>query len=156
MDKVKQFREYTRELELHLDNINDTDCCECGVNKGQCFMVVEIGRHPGICLKELAEILRLDKSGISRGLEELVQKGYVNREPSKEDRRSVVLTLTKEGQERFEKIETDMNIKFEVIFSKIDKDKQDQVLEGLKIYNEACRIAEKRDCCCCKESKCCD
>jgi DNA-binding MarR family transcriptional regulator len=154
MDKVKMFREYTRELEQHLDNMNQTDCCQCGVNKGQCFILVEIGRHPGICVKDLAEILKLDKSGISRGIEELVQKGYVNREPSKEDRRCVVLSLTKDGQTRFEKIEADMNIQFEIVFSGIDKGKQDQVLESLKLYNEACRNAESKKCCC-KESNCC-
>ena len=152
MDKVKMFREYTRELELHLDNMNQSDCCECGVNKAQCFMVVEIGRQPGICVKDLAKILKLDKSGISRGIEELVQKGYVNREPSKNDRRCVVLSLTKEGQTRFEKIEADMNIQFSVVLSKIKEDKQDQVLEALKLYNDACKEVENE---CCKEKCCC-
>jgi len=43
---------------------------------------LEIGRKANISVKELAEILRLDKSGISRTVEELVQKGYVERKPS--------------------------------------------------------------------------
>ena len=68
MDKVKQFREYTRELECHLDNINHNDCCTCNVNKSECFLIVEIGRQPGICIKDLAQILKLDKSGVSRSV----------------------------------------------------------------------------------------
>ena len=66
MDLVKIFREQTRQLECHLGNINSTDCCCCSVNKTQCFLIVEIGRKPGISVKELAEILRIDKSGVSR------------------------------------------------------------------------------------------
>ena len=143
MDNVSLFREYTRQLERNLENINKADCCQCTVNTLQCFLIVEIGRKPGICVKELSEILRLDKSGISRGVEELVQKGFVTREPSKADRRSVVLMLTAEGKKRYNKIEKDMNVKFKSVFEKIDEDKREMVIEALKIYNEACRKAEE-------------
>ena len=144
MDKVKLFREYTRELERNLENMNRSDCCQCSVNTLQCFLVVEIGRQPGINVKELSEIMNMDKSGISRSVDELVQKGFVSREPSKTDRRSVVLRLTADGKKRFNKIEKDMDDKFRVVFEKIDEDKQEMVLEALKIYNEACRKAEER------------
>ncbi len=143
MDQVKLLREYTRELECHLARINRSDCCQCGINESQCFLVVEIGRKPGISVKELAENVGLDKSGISRGVEELVRKGFVNRETSKEDRRSVELTLTDSGNARFEKIENDMNLKFRKVLFNIDADQRDQVLEALRIYNEACRKAEQ-------------
>lgn len=52
MDLVKEFREQTRQLECHLGNINRSDCCCCSVNKAQCFLIVEIGRKPGISVKE--------------------------------------------------------------------------------------------------------
>lgn len=145
MDKIQQFREYTRELECHLDNMNKTDCCQCSVSKAECFLVVEIGRKPGICIKELANILKIDKSGVSRSVEELVKKGFVTRESSKTDRRSVVLKLTESGQSRFEKIEKDMYAEFGKVFSVIEKSDRDKVLEALKIYNEACRKVEEND-----------
>lgn len=143
MDKVRQFREYTRELECHLANINSSDCCQCSVNESQCFLIVEIGRQPGICIKELSAILKQDKSGVSRGVEELVQKGFVMRRPSDKDRRSVVLSLTSAGQERFDRIESDMYQEFKKVFSYVGKEDQDKVLEALRIYNEACTRAEE-------------
>ena len=130
-------------LECHLDNINHNDCCTCNVNKSECFLIVEIGRQPGICIKDLAQILKLDKSGVSRSVEELVKKGYILRQPSEKDRRSVVLTLTKSGEDRYNKIEADMYTEFKKVFSKIKKSDQDKVLEALRIYNEACRMAEE-------------
>ncbi|MDE5597093.1 MAG: MarR family transcriptional regulator [Lachnospiraceae bacterium] len=108
MDLVKQFREYTRQLECHLGNINSADCCCCSVNKTQCFLIIEIGRRPGISVKELADILRIDKSGVSRLVEDLVQKEFVERKASAENRRFVMLNLLPKGQERFEKIEHDI------------------------------------------------
>ena len=154
MNKVKLFREYTRELEKNLENMNQSDCCQCNVNTLQCFLVVEIGRQPGICIKDLAQSLKLDKSGISRAIEELVQKGFVLREPSKKDRRCVILTLTKDGETRFNQIENDMDKKFKEVFSYIDKEKQDMVLEALQLYNDACKKAENT--CCKTEGNCCD
>ena len=78
----------------------------------------------------------------SRSVEELVQKGYVNREPSREDRRSVELSLSDSGRERFDKIENDMDMKFRKVLSGIETEKREQVLEALRLYNEACRKAE--------------
>lgn len=138
MNQAKLLRENTRILECHLGNINKTDSCCCGISEPECFVLVEIGRKPNISVKELAEILRLDKSGVSRTVEELVQKDYVERKPSTEDRRFVVLNLTLKGKERFEKIENDMNRKFKEILDKIPVDKREQVIEALELYNVAC------------------
>lgn len=148
MNQAKLLRENTRILECHLGNINKTDSCCCGISEPECFVLVEIGRKPNISVKELAEILRLDKSGVSRTVEELVQKDYVERKPSTEDRRFVVLNLTLKGKERFEKIENDMNRKFKEILDKIPVDKREQVIGALELYNVACGELEriKRGC----------
>lgn len=143
MNQAMQFRENTRILEFHLGNINKTDCCCCGISETQCFVLVEIGRNPDISVKELAKVLRLDKSGISRTVEELVKRNYVERKPSEEDRRYVVLNLTSEGKERFERIENDMNYKFKQILDKIPVDKRMQVIESLELYNAACNELER-------------
>ena len=143
MNQAKQLREKTRILECHLGNINKTDSCCCGISESECFVLVEIGRKPNISVKELAEILRLDKSGVSRTVEELVQKDYVERKPSTEDRRFVVLNLTLKGKERFEKIENGMNRKFKEILDKIPVDKREQVIEALELYNVACGELER-------------
>ena len=145
MDQVKLFRENTRRLEMNLGNINNSDCCCCGISDTQCFILVEIGRKPDISVKELAGILRLDKSGISRMVEELVQKEFVERKPSKEDRRYVVLNLTVKGSERFNQIENNMNIKFKSILDRIPEEKRNQVIEALELYNVACEANELKD-----------
>ena len=143
MNQAKQLREKTRILECHLGNINKTDSCCCGISEPECFVLVEIGRKPNVSVKEVAEILRLDKSGVSRTVEELVQKDYVERKPSTEDRRFVVLNLTLKGKEHFEKIENGMNRKFKEILDKIPVDKREQVIEALELYNVACCELER-------------
>ena len=77
---------------MNLGSINRTDCC-CGVSDTQCFVLVEIGRKANISVKELAEILRLDKSGISRTVEELVRKEIEEKRGCEEERRLVEIRL---------------------------------------------------------------
>ena len=127
MEQVKLFRENTRRLKMNLADISKTECC--GVSEAQCFVLVGIGRNADI-------------SGISRTVEELVQKGFVKRNPSKEDRRYVVLNLTKKGSEKYQKIENDMNRKFAEILDRIPEDKRDQVIDSLQLFNAACSKEE--------------
>ena len=137
MSYSKNFREQVRQLEFLLDSVDAEDCCCCSVNKQQCFALVEIGRAPGISVKDLADRLHSDKSVVSRTVDDLVKKGYVVRKPSEIDRRFVELSLTDMGIERFEKIEKSMDDKFADICSKIPKDKQKQVLESFELINSA-------------------
>ena len=66
----------------------------------------------------------------------------MERKTSREDRRFVTLSLLPEGQERFEKIEHDMYFKFREVLERIPSDKREQVIEALKLYNEACLAVE--------------
>ena len=106
--------------------------------------ILAIAPHPGMTQDRLAKHICIDKSGVSRAVEELVQKGFVERKTSKDDRRYVVLTLLSKGQERFEKIENDMYLKFKEVLEKIPETKREQVVEALKLYNEACAKVEEK------------
>ena len=62
-----------------------------------------------------------------------------------------MLNLTLYGKERFERIENDMNQKFQKIFDAIPVDKRVQVIEALEIYNQACTEIERIKECDCNE-----
>ena len=134
MEKVELFREYTRLIERKLDMLNTEDCCNCVISMAQCHALVEIGRRKNISLKELADILELDKSTVSKTIEDLFKKGLITREQLETDRRTIKINLTDEGFCYFEKIENDMNRKFREMYERIPEDKQEYVLGALKIY----------------------
>ena len=138
MEQASRFREYIRQMECHLENMSLDDCNCCGINRSQCFVVVEIGRKPGISLKEVAEILHTEKSCMSRTVDSLVKKGYVDRRISTKDRRYVMLDLTEKGRKHFERIEKDMTDLFEKVLLGIPEKKRNQVMESIKLFNDAC------------------
>ncbi len=58
-----------------------------------------VGRHPGIAVSELLEILGITKQSLSRVLGQLVRQGFVVQRADRRDRRRRLLDLTDRGRE---------------------------------------------------------
>lgn len=129
-----QFREKVRVLERGLNFLNrNTNSCFSMLTLPQCYAIIEIGRREKVMLKELTKILSLDTSTISRTVEGLVKKNYVERNISKEDRRSIWITLTMEGIELYGQIEECLNQKYKAIFDNIPHQEKANVLHVLDV-----------------------
>jgi len=135
---------YLRELirllvrELGILEKGDSNCS--GVSISQCHAIVEVGRAEEISLNELAKILTLDKSTMSRTINKLVEDCLVARELHQEDRRYITIKLTCSGTKIFENIEATMGKYYNDIFMNIQEDKRQQVLESLKLLTKAVNI----------------
>lgn len=130
-------RESIRILVRNLGILEKADSNCCGVTISQCHAIVEIGRIEEISLNELAELLKLDKSTMSRTINNLVDRGLVVRELHPKDRRYVTIRLTDEGIKVFENIEEGMNQYYKNVFTSIPEGKREQVLDSLKLLIEA-------------------
>ena len=62
----------------------------------KCFRLFEVGENMNN--KELAERMRLSQSRLTRIMDGLVKKGYMNREIDKSDRRNMKLSLSRRGK----------------------------------------------------------
>jgi len=132
-DDTKQLREMIRILERRLGILQENEYSCCNITLGQCHALVEIGRANSISLNELAELLNLEKSTMSRTVNNLVTTGLVKREIDPQDRRYVTISLTESGSMLFEKIEADMNSYFSKVYELIPENKRQQVIESLDI-----------------------
>ena len=56
-----------------------------------------VGRHPGIAVSELLQILGITKQSLSRVLGQLVAEGFIRQRPGQQDRRRRLLELTEKG-----------------------------------------------------------
>jgi len=136
LDDVKMLRESIRVLERRLGILDEIHNC-CGVTFAQCHALVEIGRAGAIYLNKLADILGLDKSTMSRTINNLVNSGMVFRDIDPEDRRFVTIKLTEKGNESYQKIETNMDEYFTQIYYSVPEEKRGQVVESLQILINA-------------------
>ena len=105
---VGQFRDVLRIFERELDFQNNSGCC-CGVTLSQCHALMELSKEDNLSLNLLSEKLSVDKSAVSRTIENLVNKDLVVRKIPKENRRVTNLKLTKMGIDVCNQINTGNN-----------------------------------------------
>lgn len=137
-------RELIRILVRDLGILEKSDSSCHSVSISQCHAIVEIGRVNEISLNELAKILDLDKSTMSRTINKLVDENLVIREVHPEDRRYVVIKLTEKGIKIFKTIEENMNSYYQDVFMSIPENKREQVLDSLKVLIKA--VHENKGC----------
>lgn len=143
-DDPKQLREMIRILERKLGILQESEFSCCGITMAQCHALVEIGRAGSISLNELAELLNLENSTMSRTVNNLVTNELVKRDIDPQDRRYVTISLTDSGRKLFEGIEEGMNVYFRNVYDSIPENKKRQVLESIEILLEA---IGKNECC---------
>lgn len=59
--------------------------------------MLAIARFPGCTMKELAQFTSIDRTTLTRMIDQMVAGGWVTREHAVRDRRQVILTLTEDG-----------------------------------------------------------
>ena len=144
LDPSQRLRETTRLLFRKLGVLERSEAICCGITLTQCHAIVETGRKKQISVNELAELLNLDKSTISRTVEQLVTHDMIVREPDPNDRRYVTLQLTSKGEQLFGDIEKRMQAYFTEILELIPEEKREQVIDSLQIFSKA--LHNKRCC----------
>lgn len=130
-------RELLRILVRNLGILEKSDTSCSGVTIAQCHAIVEIGRAQNISLIELADLLGLEKSTMSRTINNLVEAGIVKRDIDSENRRYISIQLTEKGTEIYKSIEDSMYGYYSTIYKSIPEDKRMQVLESLEILVRA-------------------
>lgn len=136
-EMVHNLRELVRMLMRNFGVLERNEASCCDMTLGQCHAIVEIGRAGEISLNELAELLNLDNSTMSRAVNNLVDQGYAVREADKADRRYIRIVLTEQGIETYKAIESGMESYFEDILESIPEEKHEQVLESLILLEAA-------------------
>jgi DNA-binding MarR family transcriptional regulator len=140
----QNLRELIRVLIRNLGVLEKGDASCCGVTVTQCHAITEIGRKEKISLIDLADMLCVDKSTMSRTIDNLVEAELAVRDLDQENRRYVTIALTDDGQNVFRNIEDSMTDYFASILEEIPGDKREQVFESLMLLTEA---AQKVKCC---------
>ncbi|MDQ2151812.1 bifunctional helix-turn-helix transcriptional regulator/GNAT family N-acetyltransferase [Alcaligenaceae bacterium C4P045] len=96
-ETIREMREFSRRLVRELGFMR-TSLAGSDLAPSAVHAIVEIGMQPGIQARDLAAILRLDKSNTSRQLAKLAASGLLNRGTDENDARSARLSLTAEGE----------------------------------------------------------
>lgn len=81
-----------------------------------------VGRHPGLSVNELLNLLSVSKQSLNAPLRQLTQLGLIEAEADKCDRRVKRLSLTKEGQSLEEQLSGDQRQRFAKAFDTVGRE----------------------------------
>ncbi len=131
--EVIKFRENLRIFERELNIQNNSSCC-CGVTLTQCHTLMELSKKDNITLNELSEKLSLDKSTVSRTVENLVKSKLVTRIIPEENRRITNIGLTEEGRGVCRQINEGNNEYYKEVLNSLPHGELDIFLQSFKSF----------------------
>ncbi len=131
--KIEMFRSRLRELQRVIENQLKFSGNHCGLTLKQMHIILEIGNRATVTLTELAKILKMFKSNLSRSVEELVKQDYIKRTTHPGDRRYTVITLTEKGITRYQEINDLCNDIYVDIFQEMGEPRFDEMFRGLHL-----------------------
>lgn len=99
-NKIKEIMKSFREINRGFFHLLNEETEQIGVTVMQFKVLRTLQEEPNISLGELADRLQVGNSTMSGIVERLVKAGYLLRERSEDDRRTLLLRLTEEGKER--------------------------------------------------------
>lgn len=144
---VQKYRNILRKFEREIFFQNVASCCH-GVSLPQCHALLEVEGQENISLTELSDKLTLEKSTVSRTVDGLVKKGYLNRKIPEENRRTVKLQLTQAGEKTCENINWNNNHFISEVLNTLDENDQASFVHLFeKITNKMTQIRQSGKCC---------
>jgi DNA-binding MarR family transcriptional regulator len=147
---VRDFRAHLRvlEREVGLSMASETDCC--GVTQAQCHILLETEQRGCTSVTELASLLELDKSTLSRTVDAMYRSGLLDRQVDSCCRRQQVIRLTDKGREKADTINALCDASYRRLFDFIPEQKRRSVLESTALLADAMRRMRKEpDAPCC-------
>ncbi len=115
----------------------DATFAPASVTHTQCHALLELERHGFLGVGELAELLRLDKSAVSRAMAPLVERKLVTRRTPPDDKRRKTMTLSAAGRRVVQKVHVAADARVDEALRLLDAEDRRRVLDGMSIYARA-------------------
>ncbi len=147
---IREFRANLRVLEREVEMSMTSEAGCCGVTFAQCHLLLEVERRGRTSVTELASLLELDKSTLSRTVEAGVQAGLIDRATDPQNRRQQVISLTETGRATADRINQLCDSSYTRLFDFIPREKRAQVVEAVSLLAQAMRLKRRNP-----EAACC-
>ena len=101
-------------------------------------------KNQKVKVSDVSEVLNLPRSGVTRTIHAMEEKGYLKKETAKHDGRVTYVTVTKEGKMIFEKYNKDYFQKLALCLNHVSNDEADCMIQTIeKFYEVMCEGREK-------------
>lgn len=123
-----------RSLGLH--HSNQTPCGQ-PISMSEAHAIMELQKRKKITQSDLTQLLSLEKSTVSRLIQQLKKKNWLIYETDPKDHRVKILKLSEGGLKVAQQLESSRKEKFDRILSKIPPGKQQDVIVAMELLTQA-------------------
>ncbi|WP_404994791.1 GNAT family N-acetyltransferase [Cupriavidus pauculus] len=141
---VLELREFSRKLVRELGFMRNT-LANSDLAPSAVHAIIEIGATPGIQARDLANILRLDKSNTSRQIAKLEAGGLITRRASDQDGRSSELYLTDAGHDLRRRIDAFATDQVSHALRRLAPADQRTLVRSMSLYADALALDNNGD-----------
>jgi MarR family transcriptional regulator, lower aerobic nicotinate degradation pathway regulator len=111
----------------------EDECRELGLTPAQFGVLTVLKAHPGLGQSSLARALGFDKVTVLRVLRGLESRGFVTREPARDNKRNVCVALSDAGAALLTQAQKPAERAYKRLLAPLDKSQQGQLLDLLQL-----------------------
>jgi DNA-binding MarR family transcriptional regulator len=116
------------------------------VTASQGYVLLALPEMDSISMNDLSLKMRLANSTMTRMVDQLVQRGLVNRAADDQDRRIVLIHLTEQGQDVRTRLKNSLQVFFSQVLGDLPEDQRGEILQSLEILNQSI-LKTLKSCC---------
>jgi DNA-binding MarR family transcriptional regulator len=116
------------------------------VTASQGYILLAIPEMERISMNDLSIRMRLANSTMTRMVDQLVQKGMVNRATDNQDRRIVLIQLTEQGRDVKTRLKDTLQDFFSLVLGDLSEDQRGEILHSLETLNQSI-LKTLKSCC---------
>ena len=109
-------------------------CCDTTLT--QCQVLTTLGRSGPMTLADLGRSLGLDKGWVSRTVESLASESLLTKQPCTEDKRTIIISLSSEGERRLEELDGTLNGLSHRMIQRIPESRRAEVASALELLQQ--------------------
>jgi len=117
-----------------------------GFTISQSYILIYLLKSGSLSMNEISEKMNLDRSTITRILDNLIRDGYIEKNRSKNDGRVILASLTPQGKEKTEVLKQKVNQYYKEIIDAVPEGEVLEVVSSVNTLLEA--LKEVRPMCC--------
>ena len=107
------------------------------------FLLTHLAAHGPLRGADLSDAFGMDKGGVSRQVQALVDLGLVERKPDAEDRRAILLDATDEGRRRLAEVSASRRDRFDERLADWSDEELAHFARQLATYNRALSTTDR-------------
>lgn len=132
-DKICKFTHCLEALMMKMQEADNT-CIELSkdISKRDFAVLTFVGKNHDVIMRDIAGYLGIPVSTTTGVIDKLVEKGYLKRYHSKEDRRTIKIGLSKFGQDAFNLLQSTLHHMGGAMLGGLSNEEQEQLIHLLE------------------------